>query len=906
MSVDHERFTLEPGKRIGRDEYVASVFETWEYGVEINANAEVVALRGDDLCLVLNTFEIDGNVMERLVVVRTDESRIVRTDWYDYTDLTGALDELDDQWAATGGPLAYVDISKRIDGRWRIATSMRTALVSPMTSFGSTTVRLGLGEMSADEHAESIRPMFDDTSSEVLPVAAAIAAWSDSTVLQRLRVSAADDSTWEFWSVTTIVDGRQTTMDTFDLDQFDAAQRRYRELTAAPTRPSTSSLPPFANEATAAVEEFIRLIEDTGVESARHLIAPDFVSRISQVSLMGVLGDVDADGHLALIGDALSRGASITIDQLIAIRGDHLCLHRLSLRRGDDVSERLCVSRAEGGLAKEVVWFDGDDLRAALGELDRQWAATGGPSAYLAVRRKLSDAVRAGDATAARAVLADDFTSVDHRRLGLGTRNADEWFESVRGISGFGSRNTTVAAHPIAWSDDALLHRQTLTTEEDLGDVSMDLLCVIAVQAGRITNWDNFDLDQLDAARARFDELAAASEPPSTSREPSNEATTLCALVMDAGHRRDRDGFTALLDESFESIDLGRFTVTPGAIETRSEFLASTFDGDYWQAMVDGPVESVVSTQNRLVAIRGETLALQAFETTVGDDVIERLTLVESHDGVIVRISWFDGDDIHAALDLLDARYIELGGPSDVVMLNQRARHAERDGDRTQASTLLAPDFHFDDRRRLGIGTMDRDEYVRTGIVRGGHLHVDVEYVRHDNGVLLVRPRFEARDGSMWEYYVVYVMTASCFVSASIFDLDDLDAAIAEYERLATSDRAAHAGQLGDLERWRVECSKNRSRCCSNAGWTRISSCFIPTSTSRPGVPPHSVRRGESTSGEKQPPSGSTPTLPASRPERSRPGSTRSWSAICTSRLRLAMNGASGLSPRAATASSSG
>ena len=166
VSVDHERFTLEPGKQIGRDEYVASVFDKEEYGVEISASGEVIAVRGDDLCLVLNTFEIDGSVMERLVVVRTDDSRIVRTDWYDYTDLVGALDELDDQWAATGGCTAYADISKRLRRPSPIAISpaYRACLSD---DFVWTDHRpLGLGEMSADENAESLRLMFDAERTE--------------------------------------------------------------------------------------------------------------------------------------------------------------------------------------------------------------------------------------------------------------------------------------------------------------------------------------------------------------------------------------------------------------------------------------------------------------------------------------------------------------------------------------------------------------------------------------------------------------------------------------------------------------------------------------------------------------------------------------------------------------------
>jgi hypothetical protein len=192
-----------------------------------------------------------------------------------------------------------------------------------------------------------------------------------------------------------------------------------------------------------------------------------------------------------------------------------------------------------------------------------------------------------------------------------------------------------------------------------------------------------------------------------------------------------------------------------------------------------------------VVAVRGETLALVAVSDRVGDDVVERLVLIEARDGLVVRSSEFDRDDIHTALDHLDERYIEVGGPSDIVRLNQRARHAERNGDLAQALALLDPEFRFHDRRPLGLGTMNRDEYLRTSIVRVGHLHIDVEYVRRDDGVLLVHLRFETRDGSVWEYYAVYEVTTSSFVSASIFDLDDLDAAITEYERLATARRAA-------------------------------------------------------------------------------------------------------------------
>ena len=59
-----------------------------------------------------------------------------------------------------------------------------------------------------------------------------------------------DGSLWHLWMATAFADGHLTSMESFELDRFDAAQRRYRELTASP------SLPLFANEAT-------RLLEDS-------------------------------------------------------------------------------------------------------------------------------------------------------------------------------------------------------------------------------------------------------------------------------------------------------------------------------------------------------------------------------------------------------------------------------------------------------------------------------------------------------------------------------------------------------------------------------------------------------------------------------------------------------------------
>jgi hypothetical protein len=397
------------------------------------------------------------------------------------------------------------------------------------------------------------------------------------------------------------------------------------------------------------------------------------------------------------------------------------------------------------------------------------------------LNQRARHAERDGDRSGALELLAPEFQWVDRRRLGLGTMDRDEYVRTsiVRG------GHLHVDVEYVRQGDGVVLAR--LYVEMRDGS-EWEFYSVNAMTGSSFQSFTIFDLDDLDAAVAEYERLATTHRgDTSTDSAISNTASRVLERSFEVLLHDGLDAHVEFIDPDFHFVS------------RRSTAMRQEGDPDEWRDAVGFWLETgIEKIEMTTSAIRAEALTVGDLlvTTTAGDEWGFRY-VVEISDGKIIGLTSYDtdGDGLHAALDLLDERYIALGGPSDVVMLNQRARHAERDGDRARALALLAPDFHFDDRRRLGLGSMDRDEYVRSGIVRGGHLHVDVEYVRQQDGFLLVHSRHETRESSVWEFYCVYAMTSSSFVSSTTFDIDDLDAAIARYDELAADASAATASE---------------------------------------------------------------------------------------------------------------
>jgi hypothetical protein len=81
-------------------------------------------------------------------------------------------------------------------------------------------------------------------------------------------------------------------------------------------------------------------------------------------------------------------------------------------------------------------------------------------------------------------------------------------------------------------------------------------------------------------------------------------------------------------------------------------------------------------------------------------------------------------------------------------------RRATVDGDWEGVRSCLAPGWTFHDRRPLGLGMLDREEYIRSS-VRAGNTYIVVEIIEDAGSIALTHDRWLAPNGSQWEHLAV-------------------------------------------------------------------------------------------------------------------------------------------------------
>src|SRR5262249_18801040 len=118
--------------------------------------------------------------------------------------------------------------------------------------------------------------------------------------------------------------------------------------------------------------------------------------------------------------------------------------------------------------------------------------------------------------------------------------------------------------------DRAWLSAICWTGSEAEGAYETPLISVGALSAdGRIARIDSYDLDQIDAARARFEERPQ----PAAARIPLNAAARTRDRIYDAVAAEDWDGMRALVSDDFGFDDRGKRALVGGDLETWIETL---------------------------------------------------------------------------------------------------------------------------------------------------------------------------------------------------------------------------------------------------------------------------------------------------------------------------------------------
>lgn len=249
-------------------------------------------------------------------------------------------------------------------------------------------------------------------------------------------------------------------------------------------------------------------------------------------------------------------------------------------------------------------------------------------------------AFNAGDETALAATVADEFVFHDHRTSSvLGDLDATEWLrlqaESMRlfpasahWVEIIDHTNDVAMGTIIRWSDPG-------------GPSDWRFITVQAHREGRATSIDIFGPQEVDRARARFDELALT---PNRSAELSFHRTALLQT-------RDEEAFKALLHPDYTSRShrsLGRPDVG-----SRDEYMdmLGTF----------APVGFPAPHQVDLIATRGDKLALLGTKMATDDGwTTDFLVLHQIDDDGLLRLSTvWDADQLDAATAELDRLWAE-------------------------------------------------------------------------------------------------------------------------------------------------------------------------------------------------------------------------------------------------------
>jgi class 3 adenylate cyclase/ketosteroid isomerase-like protein/tetratricopeptide (TPR) repeat protein len=748
---------------------------------------ELLATRGQLLALFgstvakLGRFEID-----RLALVEVDEQGLRRASvFFDPDDLDAAYVELDARYDALGADSAV------LRGRLHEAAI-------------NTRDWQALGDLLAedsvvDDHRPARLGTLRGRDGFVDLYKATIELSPDSRVRAHHRVRVGlvqltvvslvgtrDGAAFENRAVVVAQfdeDGLTRHRDYYDETQLEDAFARLDALVAAAQPPA---LDRFANAAVRNWERWKRAWHGADWDGVVACLTPDSVIDDRRPLYRYV---IRGDEVLTWLRKGFDNRAAI-FDELVATRGDRLSLHHVTITTPEGYAgtaeyDRLHLEEVdEDGCRACTVYFDADDLDAAFEELDARHARL--TPGHVPFGHRLVDCCTRRDWAGISDLFSEGVVLEDHRHLRLGSLvGRDAVVEVFRSI--------------FELSDDVRLRiHQTLDSADHagLGLISsqgvidggpFENLAVSVVEydrAGRATRLEYFDMEQLDEALARYDELVVA-----TQQDPfANLATQNLDQFGMAWAAHDWDSVVATFAPDVEAIDRRRFAADDAYGAEAVERFRALF-------------ELTKSTWRReVIATRGNRLALVAstFEFrdgASGSAEAEMLAVMEvDNAGLRTASVAFGGEDLDAAGAELDDRYAAmLDEPDRAAWLATAASRAPYDtGDLEAVIERYSSDAVIVDHRLMGFGELDRDgwlDYMRALKASAPDSCSRIDHVLELSamGCLHVHRIVGSVDGGTFERPALRVVafTPDGHVArADFYDIDRLDDARARYAEL--------------------------------------------------------------------------------------------------------------------------
>ena len=639
---DDRRRVTGAGIRRGPDADIENFRVVADLGA--NITLEVIATRGDRLVLTRSRVELGEEqqpfTAEFLGVVEADlNGRFAAVIELDLEDLDAAIAELDARYLA-GEAAAFAHTWSVM--RRSVAAFNRREL--PTTTPGWVNIDHRRGASFAPGEMFSLLNAAWKHTSDFDNFIEAVHRLNDFggvvTHAARETSKGGFHAEWRVISLMTLAGDMVNRCEVFDESDLDAALARFDDLNTGSQR--------LENAASRVWDRFQAFLK-----------AEDW----AEIATMAA-GDLVTDDRRRVVGAGVHRGRTVNIailrasadigienvkSTVIATRGERLLLDHVHYSGRDqtpkpfqtemirvleiDPDERICAA----------VFFDPDDGDAAFEELDARYLtgeAAADSSTWSAVSKLYAAFNR-------RDLPAVDWVTVDHRQ---GTPFASSDLTTIIRVAQDLTPDLRInieSVHRLSRFGAVITNSSYGTSQEGLG-AEWKMIQVLVVEGDRINRLEIFDKADLDAALVRFDELQ------SQSRRLANAAIRVTERFFAHFAAGDWDTVRETLADNFHQDDRRRL-VGAGVRHGRDEEIADL------RAIADLWTGNAAPT---FIATRGERLALMRLRFSLPDQgneafLTEILGICEinAEERIVAAVS-FDSDDLDAAFEELDARYL--------------------------------------------------------------------------------------------------------------------------------------------------------------------------------------------------------------------------------------------------------
>ncbi|MEB3067809.1 BTAD domain-containing putative transcriptional regulator [[Mycobacterium] vasticus] len=391
---------------------------------------------------------------------------------------------------------------------------------------------------------------------------------------------------------------------------------------------------------------------------AGHALKASISWRTLRALLLARRGEHDEARRMAQSAVGLAERTDLLVDH-----GDAcLALATVLNAAGDTAGARAAAEQSLGLYERKGAGALADMARLVLGErvAPPAEAPTEAPAitldtACVRVGDRLIAAVDRGSWDEFEQMFAPDATLESRRKI-VGFKPIDlpsDWVHQNRLILETGGARVTWVVMAVRGERLALGRLTMHTADESPGAPQDEFLQLYGIDdQGRVALQIWFDVDDMDTALAELDAVYAQSEEARLSRLPKNAATRLLEQYDGRFVARDWDAMAGTLDYDFVSDDRRR-VANAGVRYGRDAEIAN---------MLSFAEIGILSIAPAAIATRGERLVLCRHQVLLRDwaepsgDVIGVVEI--NTDNQISAHVMFDGADIGAAFEELDARYL--------------------------------------------------------------------------------------------------------------------------------------------------------------------------------------------------------------------------------------------------------